>query len=610
MIRPAVLLCLLMGTSLMAAKPNVLIITVDDMSCDSIGVFGCKLKDTTPNIDRLAALSLRFSYAHTVVGNCMPSRNVMWSGRYPHNTHITGFNPIPKEQVDYPVMGELMHDAGWFTGIRHKVSHSTPYWPFPWDINMDKDEDGKTPHVKDPGTWGGTLAQGAAAARAAGKPFCLLLNIADPHKPFYMEGNRGEIVEDPRVPSKVFSPEEVPVPGFLPDDPTIRKELSMYYNSVRRADDAVGSIVEALKATGQFENTIIIFLSDHGMPLPFAKTQLYHHSTRTPLMIRWPGVTKPGTIDDAHLVSTVDLLPTLLDIVGVEKPKTFDGHSFVALLRGEKQDGWDMVFKSHNENAGGQATPMRAVQTKDWLYVFSPWSNGSRVMGGATAGTRTCKQMRVLARTDPEVAARVDLFDHRVPEEAYEVQYDPDALTNLIDKPENAAKVADLEKAMEDWMVRTHDPLLEVFRKRNDPDAREAAIKQIEESASPRKKGKARAKAKGGKQGEEASPGKSGAKLIQLEVPASVSPGGQATVKLKHVLPAELGEKPIQVTLKSAKNARIERKEVKVSGTGEVEVTFGIPAEIEGGGVIFAGLVGTSMKDALQLIQSKLVKAE
>jgi hypothetical protein len=190
------------------------------------------------------------------------------------------------------------------------------------------------------------------------------------------------------------------------------------------------------------------------------------------------------------------------------------------------------------------------------------------------------------------------------------VRYDPDALTNLIDKPENAAKVADLEKAMEDWMVRTHDPLLEVFRKRNDPDAREAAIKQIEGSASPRKKGKARAKAKGGKQGEEASPGKSGAKLIQLEVPASVSPGGQATVKLKHVLPAELGEKPIQVTLKSAKNARIERKEVKVSGTGEVEVTFGIPAEIEGGGVIFAGLVGTSMKDALQLIQSKLVKAE
>lgn len=601
-----------------AAKPNVLIVTVDDMSCDSIGVFGCKLKDTTPNIDKLSTQCLRFNFAHTVVGNCMPSRNVMWSGRYPHNTHIEGFNPIPKEKVDYPVMGDLMHNAGWFTGIRHKVSHSTPYSPFPWDINMDKDDDGKQPHVKDPATWGKTFTQGATAAKKAGKPFCLLLNIADPHKPFYMEGGRGEIVDDPHVPSKVFTPEEIPVPGFLPDDPIARKELSMYYDSVRRADDAVGSILEALKASGEYDNTILIFLSDHGMPLPFAKTQLYHHSTRTPLMIRWPGVTKPNTVDEEHMVSTVDLLPTLLDIVGVEKPSTFDGRSFVSLVRGEKQNGWDMIFKAHNENAGGQATPMRAVQTRDWLYIFSPWSNGTRVMGGATAGTVTCRQMRVLAKTNPDVAARVDLFDHRVPEEAYEVRYDPDALTNLISKPENATQVATLEKAMEDWMVRTHDPLLEAFRKRNDPAAREAIIKQIEDGTTPRRKGKAKAKAKSvakekseaPKPGEDApAPAKPAGKYIQLEVPASVAPGQKATVKLKHTFPADLGERAVQVTLKTAQNARILRKEVKVSGTGEVEVTFDIPAQLEGGGVIFAGLVGTSMKDSLQLIQSKLVKA-
>src|SRR4051812_16316921 len=220
-------LCLIVSGSLFAAaKPNVLIITVDDMSCDSVGVFGCKLKDTTPNIDKLATQCLRFNYAHSVVGNCMPSRNVMWSGRYPHNNHIEGFKPIPKAEADYPVMGTLMHDAGWFTGIRHKVSPSTPYSPFPWDIDMDTDGEGNKPHVKDPLTYGRTLTQGMAAAKKAGKPFCLMLNIADPHKPFYTEGNRGEVVPDPHVPSKVFTPEEVPVPGFLPDDPIIRKELS------------------------------------------------------------------------------------------------------------------------------------------------------------------------------------------------------------------------------------------------------------------------------------------------------------------------------------------------------------------------------------------------
>lgn len=581
--------------ALFAAQPNVLIITTDDMSCDSVGVYGCKLPDTTPNMDKLAAQSLRFNHAHVVVGNCMPSRNVMWSGRYPHNNRIQGFRAISKNDKDYPVLGDLMKDAGYFTGIRHKVSHSTPYSPFPWDIVLG---DEKKDDVKNPASWGEAAAKGIEAAKAAGKPFCLMLNIADPHKPFYAEGNRGDTVPDKNVPTKVFTPEEVPVPGFLHDDPVIRKELAHYYSSVRRADDGVGAILAALKASGEDENTVIIFLSDHGMPLPFAKTQLYHHSTRTPLMIRWPGVTKAGAVDDANMVSTVDLLPTLLDIVGVAKPDGFDGRSFAALLKGEPQEGRDMVFKSYDENSGGQRTPMRAVQTKDFVYIFNPWSNGTRVMTGATAGTSTCRQMRVLAKTSEQVAARIDLFDHRVPEEAYEVRYDPDALTNLIADPAHTKEVAALEKAMEDWMVRVKDPLLEVFRHRADAAYRENWMLEIEKDRISRKERKAAApKAKG----------KKTAGLIELEIPEAITAGGKATVKLKHTFPADLGEKPVQVTLKDGNNARIERKEVKASGTGVIEVTFDIPAEISGGKVNFAGLVGTGMKDSLELIQPKPV---
>lgn len=478
--------------SLFAAKPNVLIITTDDMSCDSVGAFGCRLADTTPQMDRLAAQSLRFLHAHTVVGNCMPSRNVMWSGRYPHNNRIEGFRAMARNDKDYPVLGDIVKDAGWFTGIRHKVTHSTPYSPFPWDIDLDTGADGKKAHVKDAASYGRSLSQGIAAARAAGKPWCLMLNVADPHKPFHAEGNRGQTVPDPHAPTRVFTPEEVPVPGFLHDDPVIRKELAHYYSSVRRADDAVGSILDALKASGDDEKTIILFLSDHGMPLPFAKTQVYHHSTRTPLMVRWPGVTKPGAIDEEHMVSTVDLLPTLLDMVGLAHPAGFDGRSFAPVLKGEKQSGRTMVFKEHNENAGGQRTPMRAVETKEWLYTFNPWSNGTRVMSGATAGTPTCRQMRVLAKTSEKVAARIDLFDHRKPEEAYEVRYDPDALTNHIDDPKHAKQIAELEKGLEEWMERTRDPLLPIFRQRDDAAAREAFMREIEEKTAPRRKGKAR----------------------------------------------------------------------------------------------------------------------
>lgn len=585
------------------AQPNLLIITVDDMSCDSVGVYGCKLADTTPNMDKLAAQSLRFSQAHVVVGNCMPSRNVMWSGRYPHNNGIEGFLPIPKEKKTYPVLGEIVMAAGYFTGIRHKVEHSTPYAPFPWDLDLREE---KRDDTKNAPSWGKAATRGIEAAKKAGKPFCLLLNIADPHKPFYAENNKGETVPDDNVPSRVFTPEEVPVPGFLPDDPVIRKELAHYYSSVRRADDSVGAILEALKASGQDDNTIIVFLSDHGMPLPFAKTQLYHHSSRTPLMIRWPGVTPAGAVDDTHLISTVDLLPTLLDMLQIKQPGGFDGRSFAPILKGEAQPERTMVFKEHNENAAGQRTPMRAVQTKDYVYLFNPWSNGTRVMSGATNGTSTCRQMRVLAKTDQQIAARIDLFDHRLPEEAYEIRYDPDALTNLIDKPEHATQVAALEKAMEEWMVRTQDPLLEVFRRREDAAFREQFMQQLEAKQMNKKQRNEVRKAAKTSAGSASVVGE----LISLELPTGITAGQKVSLKLKHSLPDELGEKPIQITLKGSNNERLERQEIRVRGSGEVDVTFDIPSTVSSGQVSFAGLVGKSIQDALEHLQSKPLRVK
>ncbi len=315
--RSLLLVCLLafctLSCSLFAAetrKPNVLIITVDDMSAESIGAFGCKLPDTTPNIDRLAAQGVRFKHAHVVVGNCMPSRNVMWSGLYPHNSGVVGFYQVP--DAKYPHLVDLMKGAGYFTGIRGKVSHSTPYSPYAWDAFLDTLPDGSQAHPKNVKSYGLSTAEGIRQAKTAGKPFCLLINISDPHKPFYAEGKNGATVADPNVPSRVFKPEEVPVPGFLFDDPVVRKELSHYYSSVRRADDCAGEILTALKAAGEGQNTLIVFLSDHGMPLPFSKTQLYNDSSRTPLFFVWPGVLPAGTVNDRHVVSTVDLLPTLL----------------------------------------------------------------------------------------------------------------------------------------------------------------------------------------------------------------------------------------------------------------------------------------------------------
>lgn len=475
-------------------KPNVLIITMDDMSCDSVGVYGCKLKDTTPNMDRLATQCLRFNHAFVQVGNCMPSRNVMFSGRYPHNNRVEGFYMI--RDPGYPVMCDLMKGAGWFTGIRGKIPHSTPYSPYPgWDAKLDTLPDGSQAHIKNVASYHASTAHGIALAKKAGKPFCLNINISDPHKPFWNEDGHPEV----NRPSRVFTADEVPVPGFLPDDPRVREELALYYSSVRRGDDCVGEVLRALRESGEDERTVIFFLSDHGMPLPFAKTQLYFHSTRTPWMIRWPGVTPPGAVDDTHLVSAVDLLPTLLDVVGVAHPQGMDGRSFAPLLRGEKQDGRDYVVTEYNENSGGFRNPMRALMTRDYVYLFNPWSNGTRFMATATKGTITYRRMQALAKTDAYVAARLKLLDHRVPEELYRNTDDTDALHNLIAVPEHRAARDRLIAMLDAWMVRTGDGMLDVFRHRDSLAAREAYMKQVEAEAAERNGGAGARKGKAGK---------------------------------------------------------------------------------------------------------------
>ena len=469
--------------TLHAAPVNILMITVDDMSADSIGAFGAKLPDTTPNIDRLAKQSLRFAHAHMTVGNCMPGRNVMFSGLISHNNKVEGFYQV--KNPGWPHMVDLMKNAGYFTGIRGKVSHSTPYQPYAWDANLDTLPDGSKGHYKDAESFGISTTDGIQKAKAAGKPFCLVVNVSDPHKPFWSKVKGGG--EDPHVPSRIFKADEVPIPGFLFDDPEVRKELALYYSSVRRADDCVGKILEALDKSGEAKNTVVVFLSDHGMPLPFAKTQLYHHSTHSPWIVRWPGVTKAGAIDKRHMVSAVDMLPTLLDIAGAKHPKRLDGRSFLPLIKGQKRKGWGHVIKEYNENSGASRDPMRAIQSKKYLYIFNPWSNGERVFATATTGTVTYRRMAALAKSDPRLAKRLALYKYRVPEELYDVAADPDCLKNLIDSSGHQAALGRLRSQLERWMVKTNDPLLETFRRRDDAQFRESVVQTQEREAMARK---------------------------------------------------------------------------------------------------------------------------
>lgn len=472
------------GPTFAKERPNILLVTVDDMSCDSVGVYGCPIPGITPHVDKLASQGVRFEYAHVQVGNCNPSRNVLFSGRYPHNSGVEGFYKV--RSIDYPVMCDLMKAGGYYTAIRGKVSHSTPYQPYAWDADLTVGPDGRQRHMKDVASYYECAKQGIANAKKAGKPFCLNINISDPHKPFWGPGDKHEV-------SKVFKAEEVPVPGFLFDDPAVREELALYYTSVRRADDAVGAILKALAESGQEDRTVVMFLSDHGMPLPFAKTQLYHHSTRTPWMIKWPGVTNPGTIEREHMVSAVDFLPTLLDIAGLDHPDNLDGSSFAPVLKGESQPNRQSVFKVYNENSGGNRHPIRAVQTKKYLYLFNPWSDGKNVFKTATNGTATHRRLKALAPGNPHLAARLDVMEHREVEELYDVAKDPDCLKNLVNDPKHTDALKKMRTLLETYMVDSNDHALAPFRKRDDPAALAAYMEKVQ-GASDARRGKRKKK--------------------------------------------------------------------------------------------------------------------
>ena len=126
----------------------------------------------------------------------------------------------------------------------------------------------------------------------------------------------------------------------------VRKEVAQYYGNVYRADQSIGGVLQALKESGLEDNTVVFFLSDHGASFPFSKAQCYLNSTKTPLIVKWPDKINPGTKDLNNFVMTVDLMPTIMEIVGLPLVLDLDGESFLPLLYNEKQGDREYAYTS------------------------------------------------------------------------------------------------------------------------------------------------------------------------------------------------------------------------------------------------------------------------
>ena len=323
-------------------KPNILLITVDDMSRNSVGIYGCKVADITPNIDHLASEGYRFENAFVNYSICNPSRSTILTGLYPHNHGSYAENGIKPCVV---TLTGFLHDQGYYTGIMHKEFHYLPLESFKWDKIVPEKaiQDGRNPEL-----FGKQVLKFINEAGKTGKPFILVANTADPHRPFATKDeDRYEKDNKPFSIRRLYGISEVENPSFLPDHSAFRLDASLYYTSVHRADELVGEALNALKKSGLSNNTIVVFISDNGRDFPFAKHECYVESNATPLIIKWPGKIKPG-LDSEHMVTSLDIYPTLLEYLGLQHRQKFDGKVLRPLCRVRtKQNG--MLF-SRNMN--------------------------------------------------------------------------------------------------------------------------------------------------------------------------------------------------------------------------------------------------------------------
>ncbi|MDA7915971.1 sulfatase [Verrucomicrobia bacterium] len=478
---------------LVAASPaealNVLLITADDLNYDSVGAYGCPIPQITPHIDKLAKGGMRFDHAHVNIAVCQPSRQSIMTSRYPHSNGAEGFDPINE---DVPTLQESLRKAGYVNGIMGKEKHMKPVHKFCWDYNITEGQLSSGAGIgRSPEKYFEFSKDFIQLAKERNKPFFLMANIHDPHRPFAgsEQERRSWGANLPKI-SRHISEDVVSVPEFLADLPDVKKEITEYYTSVYRCDQSVGAILKALKESGLEKNTLVMFISDNGMAVPFAKANCYLNSTKTPWIVNWPGQIKAGSVDSEHLISGIDYMPTILDALGIKAVEGMDGSSFLPLLRGQEQPNRDYVFTEFHKTFARAVFPMRGIHNKRFGYIINFWAGKTAPMRMDSTSGLTFNAMKKAGESNPEIAARVALFEHRVLEEFFDFQSDPAGLHNLIADPLYEKQIATMRHELEQHLKVTNDPALSAFINRNDSPALDAFMKAQKIRAKNRKQKK------------------------------------------------------------------------------------------------------------------------
>lgn len=453
---------------------NFLFLTADDMNWNSPGCYGGTVPNITPNIDKLASEGIRFQHAYINAAACMPSRNSLLTGLFPHNNGAEGFEPIDPE---IPTLPEILHNNGYLNGIMGKEDHPLPQGKYPWDFYKSTRHD--LGEGRAPGKYYEHALTFFKKAKVEGKPFFLMANSNDPHRPFAggeIEQHRMKMGKGAIPFSRKIEADEVELPPFLPNIRAQKEEMAAYFNSVYRCDETVGMVLKALEESGMAENTVVMFISDHGMPFPFSKETCLPNGTRTPWIVRWPGKVQTGKVEKEYMLSGIDYVPTVLDLAGIKTKAKFDGKSFAPLLKGEDNGEREQVFSEFHETGGYSwhpdyvTKPMRAIHGKRYHYVINFWSNGERTGKGTWAEDAWFRHYvdDVRLNANKRSLELYYLNFHQTPRQFYDTKTDPYCMNNLIDDPVYKSLVEEYHQKLLDHLKATNDPAYDALKENTD----------------------------------------------------------------------------------------------------------------------------------------------
>lgn len=380
----------------------------------------------TPNIQRLAEQGVLFRQMFSAAPTCSASRAALLTGQWPHRCGMTGLAHRGWSLNDYSHhLVRTLRGAGYrsvLCGVQHVAAQ-------PDAIGYDE-----RPAVD----WRQAADVAGAAAgflRAAPRePFFLSVGFVETHREFPRPG--------PAEDARFCLP-----PAPLPDTPQARGDMACFKAAARRFDDGVGAVLAALDSSGLAGRTLVVCTTDHGIAFPGMKCTLSDHGIGVMFLLRGPGGPLAGGKVCEAMLSHVDVLPTLCELLGIAPPPWLDGVSFLPVLRGQADEARDELFAEVTYHAAYE--PMRCARTRRWKYVRRFDGRSRPVLPNCDASPSKDVWLAAGWRDRPVEA-----------EQLFDLTFDPNECRSVVAEPFAADALADMRRRLDEYMRRTADPLL------------------------------------------------------------------------------------------------------------------------------------------------------